>query len=136
MNIITNFEYLTIVLSTINFLYIITFFAVLFIARFVFSRYYLVAEKYNLVKGFNNRAAHKGRVYTGAGLVLSFILLLVAVVLNNVEILFFERLASVISVSVLIAVVGFYDDFRELSAFQKYIVLSFFNINDYLCRTI
>ena len=83
-------------MATINLLYIITFFSVLFIARFVFSRYYSVAEKYNLVKGYNNRAVHKGKVYTGAGLVLSFILLLVAVVLNNVEFLFFEKLAPII----------------------------------------
>ena len=112
-------------MATINFLYIITFFSVLFIARFVFARYYSVAEKYNLVKGYSNRAVHKGKVYTGAGLVLSFILLLVAVVLNNVEFLFLEKLAPIISASVLVAVVGFYDDFRDLSAFQKYIVLAF-----------
>ncbi len=110
---------------TINTLYIITFFSVLFIARFVFARYYLIAEKYNLVKGYNNRAVHNGKIYTGAGLVLSFILLLAAVGLNNIEFLFFEKLAPIISVSVLVAVVGFYDDFRELSAFQKYIVLAF-----------
>ena len=97
----------------------------LFTARFVFSRYYSVAEKYNLVKGYSNRAVHKGKVYTGAGLVLSFILLLAAVVLNNIEFLFFEKLAPIISASVLVAVVGFYDDFRDLSAFQKYIVLAF-----------
>ena len=82
-------------MATINFLYIITFFAVFFIARFVFSRYYLVAKKYNLTKGYSNRAVHKGKVYTGAGLVLSFILLLLAVVLNNVEFLFFESLVLI-----------------------------------------
>ena len=97
----------------------------LFIARFVFARYYSIAEKYNLIKGYSNRAVHKGKVYTGAGLTFSFILLLIAVVLNNVEFLFFEKLASIISASVLVAVIGFYDDFRELSAFQKYIVLAF-----------
>ena len=97
----------------------------LFVARLVFARYYSVAEKYNLVKGYSNRAIHKGKVYTGAGLVLSFILLLAAVGLNNIEFLFFEKLASIISASVLVAVIGFYDDFRELSAFQKYVVLAF-----------
>ena len=111
-------------METINFLYIITFFSILFIARFVFSRYYLVAEKYNLVKAYNNRAVHKGKVYTGAGLVLSFILLLATVGLNIVEFLFFEKLSPIIGASILIAMIGFYDDFRDLSAFQKYIVLA------------
>ena len=112
-------------MATINVLYIITFFSVLFIARFAFSRYYSVAKKYNLVKGYNNRSVHNGKVYTGAGLVLSFILLLAAVGLNNIEFLFFETLAPIISASVLIAIIGFYDDFRELSAFQKYAILTF-----------
>ena len=121
-------------MATIKLLYIITFFSVLFIARFVFSRYYSVAKKYNLVKGYNNRSVHNGRVYTGAGLVLSFILLLLAVGLNNIEFLFFEKLAPIISASVLIAIIGFYDDFRELSAFQKYIILAFLVVTTVYAR--
>ena len=66
-----------------------------------------------------------GKVYTGAGLVLSLIILLLAVGLNTIEFLFFEKLSPIIGASILVAVVGFYDDFRELSAFQKYIVLAF-----------
>ena len=112
-------------MAIINLLYIITFFSVVFIARFVFSRYYSVAKKYNLVKGYSNRSVHKGKVYTGAGLVLSFILLLLAVGLNIVDFLFFEKLSPIIGASILVAIIGFYDDFRELSAFQKYIVLTF-----------
>jgi len=112
-------------LATINFLYIITFFSALFVSRFVFFRYYVIAKKYNLVKAYSNRAVHKGKVYTGAGLVLSFILLLGAVGLNIVEFLFFEKLSPIIGASILIAIVGFYDDFRDLSAFQKYIILAF-----------
>ena len=112
-------------MATINLLYIITFFSVLFIARFVFSRYYSVAKKYNLVKGYSNRSVHKGKVYTGAGLVLSFTLLLLAVGLNIVDFLFFEKLSPIIGASILVAIIGFYDDFRELSAFQKYAILTF-----------
>ncbi len=111
-------------MATINFLYIITFLSVLFIARFVFTAYYHIAEKYNLVKGYSNRAAHSGKVYTGAGLVLSLILLLGAVGLNTIEFLFFAKLSPIIGASILVAVVGFYDDFRDLSAFQKYIALA------------
>ena len=112
-------------MATINFLYIITFFSVLFVARFVFARYYAVAEKYNLVKAYNNRAVHKGKIYTGAGLVLSIILLLGAVSLNTIEFLFFEKLSPIIGASILVGIVGFYDDFQDLSAFQKYITLTF-----------
>ena len=112
-------------MATINFLYIITFLSVLFIARFAFSRYYLIAEKYNLVKAYNNRSAHSGKVFTGAGLVLSLIILLLAVGLNAIEFLFFSKLSPIIGASILVAVIGFYDDFRELSAFQKYIILTF-----------
>ena len=112
-------------MDTINFLYVITFFSALFIARFVFARYYSEAEKYNLVKAYNNRAVHKGKVYTGAGLVLSFIILLLAVGLNTIEFLFFEKLSPIIGASILVAVIGFYDDLRELSASQKYMVLAF-----------
>ena len=112
-------------MDSIYFLYVTTFFSVLFVARFVFSRYYLVAEKYNLVKAYSNRAVHKGKVYTGAGLVLSFIILLHAVGLNIVEFLFFAKLSPIIGASILVAIIGFYDDFRELNAFEKYIALAF-----------
>jgi len=122
-------------LATINLLYIITFFSVLFIARFVFSRYYSVAEKYNLVKAYSNRSVHKGKVYTGAGLVLSFILLLLAVGLNIVDFLFFEKLSPIIGASILVAIIGFYDDFREISPFQKSAVLAFLIVTTILVGT-
>ena len=122
-------------MATINLLYIITFFSVLFIARFVFSRYYSVAKKYNLVKGYSNRSVHKGKVYTGAGLVLSFILLLLAVGLNIVDFLFFEKLSPIIGASILVAIIGFYDDFREISAFQKSAVLAFLIVTTILVGT-
>ena len=111
-------------MSSYYFLYITTFFFALFVARLTFSRYYSIAEKYNLVKGYNNRATHHGKVFTGAGLVLSLIILLLAVCLNAVEFLFFEKLSPIIGASILVAIVGFYDDFRELSAFQKYMILA------------
>ena len=112
-------------MKSIYILYGITFFFILLLARFGFARHYLLAKNYNLVKGYSNRAAHKGKVYTGAGLVIAFIILLSAIVLNNVEFLFFETLSTIVGASVLVAVIGLYDDFQDLSAFQKYIVLGF-----------
>jgi UDP-N-acetylmuramyl pentapeptide phosphotransferase/UDP-N-acetylglucosamine-1-phosphate transferase len=109
----------------VNFLYVITFLSVIFVARFAFASYYKIAEKYDLVKGYSNRGAHSGKVYTGAGLVLTLIILLIAVALNTIDFIFFEKLSPIIGASILIAVVGFYDDFQELSAIEKYIALAF-----------
>ncbi len=112
-------------MDSIYILYGITFLLILLLARFGFARHYVLAKNYNLIKGYSNRATHKGQVYTGAGLVIAFIVLLSAIVLNNVEFLFFERLSTIIGASVLVAVIGLYDDFQDLRAFQKYMVLSF-----------
>ena len=112
-------------MDSIYILYGITFFFILLLARFGFAKHYALAKNYNLVKGYSNRASHKGQVYTGAGLVIAFIIILSAIVLNNVEFLFFEKLSPIIGASVLVSVIGLYDDFQDLRAFQKYIVLSF-----------
>ena len=112
-------------MNSIYTLYVLTFFFILLLARFGFTRHYLLAKNYNLVKGYSNRSAHKGQVYTGAGLVIAFIILLSAIVLNNVEFLFFERLSTIVGASILVSVIGLYDDFQDLRAFQKYMVLSF-----------
>jgi len=112
-------------MNSIYLLYIATFFFTLLLARFGFGRHFLLAKNYNLVKGYNNRAAHKGVVYTGAGLIIAFMLMLVAVVLNNVEFLYFETLSTIIGTSVLVSVIGLYDDFQDMSAFHKYTVLGF-----------
>ena len=112
-------------MSSIYLLYGVTFFFILLLARFGFARHFTLAKNYNLVKGYSNRAAHKGQVYTGAGLVIAFIILLSAIVLNNIEFLFFEKLSAIIGASVLVSVIGLYDDFQDLTAFQKYVVLGF-----------
>ena len=112
-------------MENIYILYFLIFFFTILLARFGFARHYELAKNYNLVKGYSNRAAHKGLVYTGAGLVISFMLLLEALVLNNVEFLFFEKMSAIIGASVLVSVIGLFDDFQDLSAFQKYTVLAF-----------
>ena len=112
-------------MENIYILYLAIFFFTLLLARFGFARHFELAKDYNLVKGYSNRAAHTGLVYTGAGLVISFMLLLEALVLNNVEFLFFEKMSAIIGASVLVSVIGLFDDFQDLSAFQKYMVLSF-----------
>ena len=48
-----------------------------------------------------------------------------AVVLDNLDFVEFAALSPVIGTSILIAVLGFYDDFTDITAFHKYIILLF-----------
>ena len=102
-------------------LFIIT----VFLSRFIFKRYIRFAKKYNFTKSTNARAAHKGLVYTGGGVVFAAVIMVAAVVLDNLDFVEFAILSPVIGTSILIAVLGFYDDFTEITAFHKYIILTF-----------
>ena len=104
----------------------------LFLSSFLFKRYIVVARKYNLYKGYNDRSSHSGQVYTGAGILLAFVLSTANIVLDTVSIFDFNSINIVLISSVLISLLGFYDDFMEISAFHKYIILTFIigmNIN-------
>ena len=97
----------------------------LFLSSFLFKRYIVVARKYNLYKGYNDRSSHLGQVYTGSGILLAFVLLVANIVLDTISIFDFNSINIVITSSVLIAILGFYDDFMEITAFHKYIILLF-----------
>ena len=97
----------------------------LFLSSFLFKRYIVVARKYNLYKGYNERSSHSGQVYTGAGILLAFVLSTANIVLDTISIFDFNAINIVIASSVLIAILGFYDDFMEITAFHKYIILLF-----------
>jgi len=97
----------------------------LFLSSFLFKRYIVVAKKYNLYKGCNERSSHSGQVYTGAGILLAFVLLVADIFLSTISIFDFNSINFVITSSVLIAILGFYDDFMDISAFHKYIILLF-----------
>ena len=104
----------------------------LFLSSFLFKRYIVVAKRYNLFKGYNDRSSHSGQVYTGSGILLAFVLLVANIVLDTVSIFDFNSINIVLTSSVLISLLGFYDDFMEISAFHKYIILTFvivMNIN-------
>ena len=96
-----------------------------FLSRFVFRRYIGFAKRYNLIKSTNARAAHKGLVFTGGGVVYAAVIMVAAVVLDNLDFVGFAVLSPVIGTSILIAVLGFYDDFNDITAFHKYIILTF-----------
>jgi UDP-N-acetylmuramyl pentapeptide phosphotransferase/UDP-N-acetylglucosamine-1-phosphate transferase len=103
----------------------IIFIFALSLSSFLFKRYINIANKYNLIKGSNERSSHSGKVFTGAGILLAFILLLAGLVLNTVTEFDFESISPVLATSILISILGFYDDFQELSAFHKYTTLTF-----------
>ena len=101
----------------------------LFLSRFVFRRYIGFAKRYNLVKSINQRAAHKGLVFTGGGVVYAAVIMVAAVVLDNLDFVGFAQLSPVIGTSILIAVLGFYDDFTEITAFPQVYYPDFFDFN-------
>ena len=110
---------------TLSLYYIGLLILVLILTKFIFTRYLQFAQNFNLVNDSNQRSAHKGRVFTGGGMVLATVLLVAVVVLDSLEFVEFTQISPLIGTSILIAAVGFYDDFNEINAFQKYIILTF-----------
>ena len=111
---------------------LIIFLFTLFLSSFLFKRYIIVATKYNLYKGYNERSSRSGQVFTGAGILFAFVLSTANIVLDTISIFDFNSINIVLISSVLISLLGFYDDFMEISAFHKYIILTFIigmNIN-------
>ena len=108
------------------YIYYIGLFILIFtLAKFIFRRYLQFAKNFNLVNQANERSAHKGKVFTGGGMVLATVLLVAVVVLDSLDFVEFTQISPLIGTSILIAAVGFYDDFNEINAFQKYIILTF-----------
>ena len=48
-----------------------------------------------------------------------------AVILDNLDFVEFSNFSPIIGTAILVSILGFYDDFIEISAFNKYIVLTF-----------
>ena len=94
-------------------------------SRFVFSRYVGFAKRFNLIKAQSARASHKGQVFTGGGVVYAAVIMVAALVLDDLDFTYFSNLSPVLATSILVSVLGFYDDFTDISAFQKYIILTF-----------
>ena len=99
--------------------------ATIFLSRFIFRKYISFAKRYNLTKASNSRAAHKGFVFTGGGVVYAAVLMVAAVILDNLDFVKFSNFSPIIATAILVSILGFYDDFIEISAFNKYIVLAF-----------
>ena len=105
--------------------YVGLFVLVLILTKFIFTRYLQFARNFNLVNTPNQRSVHHGKVFTGGGMVVATVLLVAVVVLDSLEFVEFTQISPLIGTSILIAALGFYDDFNEINAFQKYIILTF-----------
>ena len=99
--------------------------ATVFLSRFIFRKYIQFAKSYNLKKSSNQRAVHKGIVFTGGGVVYAAVIMVAAVILDNLDFVEFSNFSPIVSTAILVSILGFYDDFNEISAFNKYIILSF-----------
>ena len=99
--------------------------ATIFLSRFIFRKYIKFAKSYNLIKALNSRAAHKGTVFTGGGVVYAAVIMVSALILDNLDFVEFSNFSPIVATAILVSILGFFDDFIEISAFNKYIVLSF-----------
>ena len=98
---------------------------IVFLSRFIFRKYIQFAKTYNLVKPANSRGAHKGIVFTGGGVVYAAVIMVAALILDNVDFVEFSNFSPIVATAILVSILGFYDDFIEMSPFNKYIVLTF-----------
>jgi len=99
--------------------------SIIFLSRFIFRKYIQFAKSYDLKKSSNQRAVHKGVVFTGGGVVYASVIMVAAVILDNLDFVEFSNFSPIVATAILVSILGFYDDFIEISAFNKYIVLTF-----------
>ena len=99
--------------------------ATIFLSRFIFRKYIQFAKSYDLKKFSNERAVHKGVVFTGGGVVYAAVIMVAAVILDNLDFVEFSNFSPIVATAILVSILGFYDDFLEISAFNKYILLTF-----------
>ncbi len=99
--------------------------AVLLLSRFIFRKYIQFAKIYSLKKAHNERTVHKGSALTGGGVIYAAVIMVSAVILDNLDFVEFSNFSPIVATSILISILGFYDDFVEISAFNKYIILAF-----------
>ena len=99
--------------------------ATIFLSRFIFRKYIKFAKRFNLIKALNSRAAHKGTVFTGGGVVYAAVIMVSALILDNLDFVEFSNFSPIVATAILVSILGFFDDFIEISAFNKYIILSF-----------
>ena len=76
--------------------------ATIFLSRFIFSKYIQFAKSYNLIKAINSRAAHKGTVFTGGGVVYAAVIMLSALILDNLDFVEFSNFSPIVATGILV----------------------------------
>ncbi len=99
--------------------------AIIVLSRFIFRKYIQFAKNYNLIKAINSRTVHHGTVFTGGGVVYAAVIMVSALILDNLDFVEFSNFSPIVATAILVSILGFFDDFIEISAFNKYIVLAF-----------
>ena len=99
--------------------------ATIFLSRFIFRKYIDFAKNFNLSSRTKPSMNYKGNTLTGGGVVFASNLMVAALVLENLDFVEFSNFSPVLATSILIAVVGFYNDFINISSFSKFIILIF-----------
>ena len=88
----------------------------IFLSRFIFRKYIQFAKSYKLIKAINSRAAHKGTVFTGGGVVYAAVIMVSALILDNLDFVEFSNFSPIVATAILVSILGFFDDFIEISA--------------------
>tara|TARA_B100000401_G_C52755956_1_gene695711 strand:- start:161 stop:1264 length:1104 start_codon:yes stop_codon:yes gene_type:complete len=99
--------------------------ATIFLSRFIFRKYIQFAKNYNLTNSVNSSMAYKANILTGGGVVYASVVMLSSLVLENLDFVEFSNFSPVLATSILIAVLGFYNDLIKISLFNKSTILVF-----------
>ena len=105
--------------------YLGLFITVISVSRFILKKYIQFSNKFNLIKSQNSRLTFKGLIFSGAGVVYAAVIMLAALSLDNLDFVQFSNFSPVIATSILVAILGFYNDFIDTSQFSKFIILTF-----------
>ena len=107
------------------FYYLGLFISTVYLSRFILKKYIHFAKNYNLTDSSNSRTARKGNILTGAGVVFASVVVVAALVLENLDFVKFSNFSPVIATSILISILGFYNDLVDISSFNVLIILLF-----------
>lgn len=105
--------------------YLGLFITTLILSRFIFRNYIKFAQIYNLTNSRYSGSSNKENVLTGGGVVLASVAMLAALVLENLDFVEFSNFSPILATSILISVLGFYNDFINISKFNRFIILIF-----------
>ena len=100
-------------------------FATMFLSRFIYRKYIHFAKNYNLTMPVNSRMAYKGNIHTGGGVVYAAVIMVAAVILDNLDFIDFSNFSPIVATAILMSILGFYNDLIEISIFSKFIIIIF-----------